>query len=98
MDTTTASGDAATAAGLEQLARSAFEALARHVLDRPEQVWKGTGTFTGAPFQGVRATGRRVTFRGCDVVEVRDRLVVDNTVYWDGAAFARDIGMLPERG
>jgi steroid delta-isomerase-like uncharacterized protein len=60
--------------------------------------WQATGTFTGAPFQGIRATGRRINFRGCDVVELRDGLVVDNTVYWDGAAFAREIGMLPRQG
>jgi SnoaL-like polyketide cyclase len=60
--------------------------------------WSATGTFTGAPFQGIRATGRRVTFRGCDVVEIRDGLVIDNTIYWDGAAFARAIGMLPQQG
>jgi steroid delta-isomerase-like uncharacterized protein len=60
--------------------------------------WSATGTFTGAPFQGIRATGRRVAFRGCDVVEIRDGLVIDNTVYWDGAAFAREIGMLPQQG
>jgi steroid delta-isomerase-like uncharacterized protein len=60
--------------------------------------WRGTGTFTGAPFQGIRATGRRVVFRGCDVVTVRDNLVQTNTIYWDGAGFARQIGMLPRQG
>ena len=25
-------------------------------------------------------------------------LVIDNTIYWDGAAFARQIGMLPSKG
>ncbi len=61
--------------------------------------WHGTGTFRGRPFQGVRATGRRLDFRGCDVVELNEeRLVVDNTIYWDGAAFARQIGMLPGKG
>lgn len=60
--------------------------------------WRATGTFTGAHFQGIRPTGRRVSFRGCDVAEIRDRLVVDNTVYWDGAAFARDVGLLPQEG
>jgi steroid delta-isomerase-like uncharacterized protein len=60
--------------------------------------WTGRGTFTGARFQGVRPTGRPVEIRGCDVVEMRDRLVIDNTVYWDGAAFARDVGLLPAQG
>jgi steroid delta-isomerase-like uncharacterized protein len=60
--------------------------------------WKASGTFTGAKFQGIRATGRSIVFRGCDVVEFRDRVVIDNTVYWDGADFARQIGLLPAQG
>lgn len=61
--------------------------------------WTGRGSFCGSSFQGVRPTGRSVVFRGCDVVEVNaERLVLENTVYWDGAAFARQIGMLPARG
>jgi steroid delta-isomerase-like uncharacterized protein len=60
--------------------------------------WRGTGTFVGGPFQGIRPTGRRIVFRGCDVVEARDGLVVDNTVYWDGAEFARQVGLLPRQG
>jgi predicted ester cyclase len=60
--------------------------------------WKGTGTFAGGPFQGIRATGRRVEFRGCDVVEMNeDELVLENTIYWDNLAFARQIGMLPAK-
>jgi steroid delta-isomerase-like uncharacterized protein len=60
--------------------------------------WHGTGTFTGKKFQGIRATGRKIDFRGCDVVQARDGLVVDNTIYWDGAGFARQVGLLPPQG
>jgi steroid delta-isomerase-like uncharacterized protein len=60
--------------------------------------WHGGGTFTGARFQGVRATGRRIDFRGCDVVVMRDGIALDNTVYWDGAEFARQVGLLPAKG
>jgi steroid delta-isomerase-like uncharacterized protein len=60
--------------------------------------WRGTGTFTGKPFQGIRPTGRSIVFRGCDVVDIRDNLVIENTVYWDGAGFARQIGLLPAEG
>ncbi len=60
--------------------------------------WRITGTFTGARFQGVRATGRPLDFRGCDVVEMEDGLVKVNTVYWDGAGFARQVGLLPAQG
>lgn len=60
--------------------------------------WRLTGTFTGRRLQGVRPTGRRIDLRGCDVAEIRDGLVVDNTVYWDGAEFARQVGLLPAQG
>ena len=57
--------------------------------------WRLTGTFSGGPFQGVRATGRRVELRGVDVMHIVDGLLVDNVIYYDGLSFARQIGMLP---
>jgi steroid delta-isomerase-like uncharacterized protein len=60
--------------------------------------WRARATFCGEPFQGIRATGRRVEIRGVDVFEVRDGRVVRNTVYYDGAEFARQIGLLPPKG
>jgi steroid delta-isomerase-like uncharacterized protein len=60
--------------------------------------WHVTGTFSGAPFQGILPTGRRVELRGVDVMEIADGLVQHNTIYYDGASFARQIGMLPTQG
>ncbi len=60
--------------------------------------WHATGTFTGGPFQGISPTGRRVELRGADVMQISDGLIQHNTIYYDGAAFARQIGMLPSRG
>ncbi|EUA06084.1 snoaL-like polyketide cyclase family protein [Mycobacterium kansasii 732] len=61
--------------------------------------WKGCGSFTGSPFQGIEATGRRVEILGCDVIRLApDGRVASNTVYYDGAGFARQIGMLPMMG
>jgi steroid delta-isomerase-like uncharacterized protein len=60
--------------------------------------WHAEGTFSGTAFQGVKATGRRVAVRGVDVMEIADGLVQRNTVYYDGAAFARQVGLLPARG
>jgi len=61
--------------------------------------WTGTGTFRGAPFLGIEPTGRRVEIRGCDVIRLdADGRVDTNTVYYDGAAFARQVGMLPAAG
>lgn len=60
--------------------------------------WHVTGTFTGSPFQGIRATGRAISLRGVDVMEIEDGLIQHNTIYYDGAGFARQIGMLPPEG
>ena len=60
--------------------------------------WTLRGTFNGAPFQGIRASGRRVEIQGVDVIEVRDGLQFRNSIYYDGASFARQVGMLPPLG
>jgi hypothetical protein len=60
--------------------------------------WRITGTFSGGPFLGVHATGRRIELRGIDVMHIVDGLLVDNTIYYDMLSFARQIGMLPSAG
>jgi steroid delta-isomerase-like uncharacterized protein len=57
--------------------------------------WRMTGHFTGAPFQGVDSTGRRVEIRGLDLLEIEDGEIVGNTAYYDGMTFARQIGLMP---
>jgi steroid delta-isomerase-like uncharacterized protein len=57
--------------------------------------WQMRGTFEGAPFQGIDPTGKPVDMRGIDLFEVEDGEIVSNTGYYDGAEFARQIGMLP---
>lgn len=57
--------------------------------------WRVTGSFSGGPFQRVEPTGRQVEIRGVDVMEIAGGLVRHNTIYYDGASFARQIGMLP---
>jgi steroid delta-isomerase-like uncharacterized protein len=58
--------------------------------------WRATGTFTGARFEGIEPTGRRIELRGTDCVEIDDDgKITRNTAAYDGAAFARGIGMLP---
>lgn len=59
--------------------------------------WRMTGTFSGGPFGGLRPTGRRIDLRGCDVMEISQGLLRHNTIYFDGAEFARQVGMLPPR-
>lgn len=60
--------------------------------------WHGGGTFSGGPFQGIVATGKRIELQGVDFMEVSDGLLRRNTIYYDGAAFARQVGLLPPKG
>ena len=57
--------------------------------------WRAVGTFSGEPFQGLEPTGSRIDLRGIDDLEVEDGSIVHNTGVYDGAAFARQIGLLP---
>jgi steroid delta-isomerase-like uncharacterized protein len=59
--------------------------------------WRATGTFTGGPLMGLEPNGRRIELRGVDLAEVEDKKLVRNTAYYDGAAMARQLGMLPEQ-
>jgi steroid delta-isomerase-like uncharacterized protein len=59
--------------------------------------WRVAGTFTGKPFLGIAATGRRLALQGIELMEIEDGTVRRNTVYYDGASFARQIGMLPKK-
>ena len=60
--------------------------------------WHAAGTFTGTPFQGIHATGRQVEILGVDVMEISEGLIQRNTIYYDGASFARQVGLLPPQG
>ena len=59
--------------------------------------WRATGTFCGAPFQGVEPTGSRIEMEGIDLLTVGDGLIQRNDAYYDSTQFARQIGMLPAR-
>jgi steroid delta-isomerase-like uncharacterized protein len=60
--------------------------------------WRIRGSFTGAPFDGVRATGGKVEAEGLDFVRVEDGLIVRNDSYWDDSSIARQLGLLPAKG
>src|SRR3954447_3096812 len=61
--------------------------------------WHATGTFDGSrPLLGMEPNGRRLDMRAVDVIVLdADGKVAVNTVYYDGAEFARQLGMLPPR-
>src|SRR5580658_4710406 len=69
----------------------------RVVADRSTAVvqWHAAGRFSGGMFQGIEPTGKHVAIRGVDVMDITEGRVVHNTIYYDGAAFARQIGLLP---
>jgi hypothetical protein len=46
----------------------------------------------------VEPTGKHVEVRGVDVMEIAEGKVRHNTIYYDGASFLRQIGMLPKAG
>jgi steroid delta-isomerase-like uncharacterized protein len=60
--------------------------------------WHSAGTFSGGKFQGIEPTGKHVQIRGVEVMEFAEGRYVHNTIYYDGASFARQIGMLPRAG
>jgi len=59
--------------------------------------WHAHATFSGGRFQGIEPTGSRVLIRGCDFFEIEDGRIRRNTIYYDGASFARQIGLLPTK-
>ncbi len=78
-----------------------FEATVDRVVGDDEAAvvqWHAVGTFSGGPFQGIEPTGKHVEVRGVDVMEFADGQVRHNTIYYDGATFARQVGLLPRAG
>jgi ketosteroid isomerase-like protein len=57
--------------------------------------WRMSGMFSGAQFQGIDPTGKPVEVRGMDMLEIENGEIVSNTAYYDGMAFARQVGMFP---
>ncbi len=59
--------------------------------------WELEGTFAGAPFGGIAATGRRIALEGMDELTIRDGLIQGNNAYTDSLGFARQVGLLPAK-
>lgn len=60
--------------------------------------WEMTGTFNGASFNGIAATGASIELGGIDHFVIRDGAIVSNHVQFDQMNFARQLGMLPADG
>jgi steroid delta-isomerase-like uncharacterized protein len=57
--------------------------------------WRMRGHFTGGAFQGIEPNGREVELRGIDKMRIENDRIAQNTAYYDGMNFARQVGMLP---
>jgi steroid delta-isomerase-like uncharacterized protein len=66
--------------------------------DRVAVHWRASGTFTGASYQGIHATGGRADAEGVDLLRVEDGKIVRLDSYWDDASVTRQLGLLPPRG
>lgn len=76
-----------------------FRVVAKTVQrDRAAVRWTATGTFCGAPYQGIEPTGARIALEGVDELRITDGLIVENNAFTDGMTFARQIGLLPQDG
>ena len=77
-----------------------FEYVVLNLFEQGDQVavhWRASGHFSGKPYQGIRANGTHVTTEGADLIKVEDGLIKRLDSYWDDAAIARQIGVLPAR-
>ncbi|MFD8351193.1 ester cyclase [Streptomyces coelicoflavus] len=59
--------------------------------------WRMTGTFDGAPYQGLSPTKRHIALPGVDFVEVDAGRIRRSRTVFDGAELGRQIGLLPSR-
>jgi glyoxylase-like metal-dependent hydrolase (beta-lactamase superfamily II)/predicted ester cyclase len=64
--------------------------------DRAVVRWTATATFAGpGVIEGLQPTGSRVAFEGVDLLQVEGGEIVHNDAFADGAAVARQLGLLP---
>ncbi|MEU9078748.1 ester cyclase [Kitasatospora sp. NPDC048538] len=60
--------------------------------------WRIRGTFDGEPFQGFEPNGRGFDIRGIDFLEIDGGRIRHDRIAFDGAQWARQLGLLPRRG
>jgi predicted ester cyclase len=53
--------------------------------------WTAIGTHTG-PYLGAAPTGRRIVFKGIEIVRVRDGLITERWGEWDGLDLIAQLG------
>jgi steroid delta-isomerase-like uncharacterized protein len=60
--------------------------------------WHATGTFTGAPWMGIRPSGSKLEVYGIDCFTLRHGKISAAFVVFDQMSFARQIGIMPPEG
>jgi hypothetical protein len=78
-----------------EVARAAFDAIFRK--DPEGIVAAGAPGYTD-DFVAIGEMRGHDAIRGTDVMRITGGLIQHNTIYYDGAAFSRQIGMLPASG
>jgi len=77
-----------------------FEYEVTNLIEQGDEVavhWRATGHFTGRPYAGIRANGSPIHTEGADLIKVENGLIRRLDSYWDDAAIARQIGVLPAK-
>jgi steroid delta-isomerase-like uncharacterized protein len=74
-----------------------FEARSQYIRDDlVVQEWTARGTHQGAMNRSgmtIEPTGRKVDYRGMDIIPIRDGLVARKDVYSDGVTLLRQLGL-----
>ena len=63
--------------------------------DQGAVCWHVTGTHQGE-LAGIPATGRRVDYHACGILQVRDGKIARVWTYWDTGYILRQLGILPD--
>lgn len=60
--------------------------------------WRYSGTFTGAPFLGMSATGKSFSVMGISIYRISAGKIVEHWAETDNLGGFRQLGLLPARG
>ena len=62
--------------------------------DRVVTRWHLTGTHSGADFQGITASGKRVSVDGVSIDTIKDGIVLEGFDAWDALGFRQQLGAI----
>jgi steroid delta-isomerase-like uncharacterized protein len=94
-------GRAPTREGLADGVRALFQAFPDFAVSSDDMVvdvstskvtirWSAQGTHKGE-FMGYTPTGRRITFKGIEIITLRDGLIIERWGEWDGEDLQRQL-------